>query len=257
MESKQTTPKITLVTGGSRGLGREMALQLARAGHDVILTYKSRSEEAAQVESQIEALGQRAATLQLDTGDVGSFADFSARLAQVLQSRFGRKHIDHLVNNAGINGNAKLGETSEQMFDGLMQVHFKGVYFLTQQLLPLVADGGSIVCLSTGLTRFAIPGYGPYAAMKGAIETLVKYWAKELGPRRIRVNAVAPGAIDTEFSGDVYKAHPEIKEMIAGNTALGRIGHAQDIGPVVAFLCSDAGGWVNAQRLEASGGMFL
>ena len=250
-------PAVALVTGGSRGLGRNMALHLARTGHDVILTYKTRADEAQAVRAQIEALGRRAAVLQLDTGDIASFAGFSQRLDEVLETQWKRRQIDHLVNNAGISTHAKLGETTEAQFDGLMNVHFKGVYLLTQQLLPQIADGGSIVCISTGLTRFAIPGYGPYAAMKGAIETLVKYWAKELGPRRIRVNAVAPGAIDTDFSRDAYEANPQMKAVIAANTALGRIGEAEDIGPVVAFLCSDAGRWVNAQRLEASGGMFL
>jgi len=251
------TGKIALVTGGSRGLGRNMALNLARAGHDVIVTYKTRADEAQEVKKQVEALGRKAAVLALDAADVASFPDFSRRLADVLEGQWQRKQFDFLVNNGGFNGQGKLGDTREDVFDALANVHFKGVYFLTQQLLAQVADGGAILCVSSGLTRIAIPGYAPYAAMKAAVETLVRYWAKELGPRRIRVNAVAPGAIATDFSRDVYDANPQLPVMIAQNTALGRMGQADDIGPVVAFLCSDAAGWVNAQRLEASGGQMI
>lgn len=251
------TSKIALVTGGSRGLGRNMALNLARAGHDVIVTYKSRAEDAAAVGREVEALGRRAAVLALDAADVASFAGFSRRLGELLQARWQRQHFDYLVNNGGFNGQGTLGTTDEDVFDALAGVHFKGVYFLTQALLPQLADGGGIVCVSSGLTRIAIPGYAPYAAMKSAVETLVRYWAKELGPRRIRVNAIAPGAIATDFSRDVYAANPQLPVMIAQNTALGRMGEADDIGPVVAFLCSDAARWVNAQRLEASGGQMI
>jgi NAD(P)-dependent dehydrogenase (short-subunit alcohol dehydrogenase family) len=234
-----------------------MALEIARAGNDVILTYKSRADEAEKVKKEIESMGRKAAVLALDVGDVSSFAAFAKRLDEVLATTWQRTQVDVLVNNGGMSGHAKLGETPIEVFDALAHVHFRGVYFLTQELLPRIADGGRIICITTGLTRFAIPGYGPYAAMKSAVETLVKYWAKELGPRRIRVNAVAPGAINTEFSGDTYRKNPQIRDMIANNTALGRVGEATDIGPVVAFLVTDAGGWVNAQRLEASGGMFL
>jgi NAD(P)-dependent dehydrogenase (short-subunit alcohol dehydrogenase family) len=251
------TGKIALVTGGSRGLGRNMALALARSGHDVILTYRSRADEAAEVRKQVEAAGRKAAILPLDAGDVASFPAFAGQLAEVLEGQWGRRDFDFLVHNGGFNGQGKLGDTQEEVFDALAHVHFKGVYFLTQQLLPRLADGGGIVCVSSGLTRIAIPGYAPYAAMKAAVETLVRYWAKELGPRRIRVNAVAPGAIATDFSRDVYEANPQLPVMIAQNTALGRMGEADDIGPVVAFLCSDAARWVNAQRLEASGGQMI
>jgi NAD(P)-dependent dehydrogenase (short-subunit alcohol dehydrogenase family) len=251
------TNKIALVTGGSRGLGRNMALHLARDGHDVILTYKSRADEAAEVKKEIEALGRKAATLPLDVGDVASFAGFALQVANVLEGQFKRKQFDFLVNNGGMNGQGKLGETKEEVFDALVNVHFKGVYFLTQALLPQIADGGAILCVSSGLTRMTIPGYGPYAAIKSAIETTVRYWAKELGPRRIRVNVIAPGAIATDFSREVYEANPQLPVMVANNTALGRMGQAEDIGPVVAFLCSPGAGWVNAQRLEASGGQFL
>ena len=249
--------KIALVTGGSRGLGRNMALHLAREGHDVIVTYRTRADEAADVQAQVEALGRRAAILPLDVADLASFPVFSAQLREVLKRYWNRQTFDFLVNNGGTNGQGKLGETEEGVFDALANVHFKGVYFLTQQLLAQIADGGAIVCVSSGLTRIAIPGYGPYAAMKSAVETLVRYWAKELGPRRIRVNAIAPGAIATDFSREVYEANPQLPIMIAQNTALGRMGQAEDIGPVVAFLCSKAAAWVTAQRLEASGGQMI
>jgi len=251
------TPKIALVTGSSRGLGRDMALQLARAGHDVVVTYRGRADEAASVVREIQALGRRAVSLQIDTGQPAGFGDFSLRLAGALEQHWNRKHIDALVNNAGIDETAAFGQTSEAQFDHLMNVHFKGVFFLTQALLPQLADGGSVVLVSTGLTRFSIPGYAAYASMKGAVEVLAKYLAKELGPRRIRCNVVAPGAVETDFTRPAFDSHAGMREVLASQTALGRVGQPDDIGGVVAFLCSDAGRWVNAQRIEASGGMFL
>ena len=249
------THRIALITGGGRGLGRSAALHLARGGTDVILTYRERADDADITRREIEALGSRAAVLQLDTTDISSFAGFSERLGVVLLNQWQRDSIDYLVNNAGTSGHMTLGETQVEHFDTLVAVHFRGVYFLTQELLPRLADGGGIVCLSTAMTRTAMPGGGPYAAVKAAIEMLVPVWAKELGPRLIRVNAVAPGAVPTDFSRAVWDANPGLKDHLASVTALGRVAEPDDIGPVIAFLCSDAARWVNAQRrIEASGG---
>jgi NAD(P)-dependent dehydrogenase (short-subunit alcohol dehydrogenase family) len=249
--------KIALVTGGSRGLGRNIALNLARNGADVILTYRQRKEEGEAVAAEIEKLGRKAALLQLDVADMRQFDGFAEAARKALETKWQRKAFDCLINNAGIDSAAPFDKMTEENFDRLYLVHFKGVYFLTQKLLPLIADGGAIVCTSTGLARFAIPGYSAYASMKGAIEVFTRYLAKELGPRRIRANAVAPGAIETDFTKEAFDARPGAKEFIASQTALGRVGMPDDIGGVVAFLCSEEGRWVNAQRLEASGGMFL
>ncbi|MBI4751763.1 MAG: SDR family oxidoreductase [Acidobacteria bacterium] len=250
------TSKIALVTGGSRGLGRNIALHLARKGNDVILTYRSQQEEAAAVVAEIEALGQKAVALRLEVGDVSQFEAFHQALVQALETNWQRTSFDFLINNAGIDRKSAIDQTTEAAFDELMNVHFKGVYFLTQTLLPVLANGGRIICTSTGLTRFAIPGYAAYASMKGAIEVFIKYLAKELGPRGIAVNVVAPGAIETDFTRSAFE-HAGVKDFLASQTALGRVGVPDDIGGVVAFLCSEEGRWVNAQRLEASGGMFL
>jgi len=254
MESKRT---IALVTGGSRGLGRNSALALARKGIDVIVTYHTQKEQAEAVVGEIAGIGGQAEALQLDAGSVSSFDEFVSRLSAVLSERWGRTQFDYLVNNAGIGLNVPFAETTEQQFDSLMNIHFKGVYFLTQKLLPLLADQGAIVNVSTGLTRFAFEGYSAYAAMKGAIEVMTKYMAKELGSRGIRVNAVAPGAIATDFGGGGLKANQGMRAHIGSLTALGRVGEADDIGGVVASLCTQEMGWVNAQRIEASGGMLL
>lgn len=250
-------PRIALVTGSSRGLGRDMALQIARSGMDVVVTWRSRQDEARAVCEEIRALGRTTTHLQIDTADIASFPGFATRLTAELQRVWQRGTLDCLVNNAGIDVHSPFGTTTEEQFDRLLDVHFKGVYFLTQTLLPQIADGGRIVLVSTGLTRFAIPGYAPYAAMKGAIEVLAKYLAKELGPRRIATNVVAPGAIETDFTRGAFEHHPQLKEFLASQTALGRVGQPTDIGGVVAFLCSPAAGWITAQRIEASGGMFL
>lgn len=249
--------KLILITGGSRGLGRDMALACAANGADLILTYHTKKAEAEEVCADARRLGRKATCLALDAGRIESFPEFSDAVAGQLESTFSRTSFDCLVNNAGIDGHSPFGTTTEAQFDALLNVHFKGVYFLIQTLLPRMSDGGAIVNLSTGLTRFAIPGYAPYAAMKGAIETLTKYLAKELGARRIRANVVAPGAIETDFTRPAFAHHPQLRDFIASQTALGRVGQPEDIGGVVAFLCSDESRWVNAQRIEASGGMFL
>jgi NAD(P)-dependent dehydrogenase (short-subunit alcohol dehydrogenase family) len=248
--------KIALVTGSSRGLGRNIALQFARSGADVIVTYRKGKEEGDAVVAEIQALGRKAVALQIDTSLTKTFEAFAATLKETLQTNWQRDTFDFLVNNAGIDIAAPFAETTEEAFDSLMNVHFKGVFFLTQRLLPLIADGGRIVNTSTGLARFSIPGYAAYASMKGAIEVLTRYIAKELGKRRINVNAVAPGAIETDFTKEAL-SHPGMREILNANTALGRVGVPDDIGGVVNFLCSEEGRWVNAQRLEASGGMFL
>ncbi|WP_315777073.1 MULTISPECIES: SDR family NAD(P)-dependent oxidoreductase [unclassified Bradyrhizobium] len=246
--------KIALVTGSSRGLGRNAALNIARRGGDVVLTYQSRVDDAHAVMAEIAALGRKAVALQLDTGDVAGFMSFAERLRTALRETWGRETFDHLVNNAGHGDYALIGQTTEAQFDRLVDVHFKGVYFLTQTLLPLLADGGRIVNLSSGLTRTSFPGYAAYAAVKGAVEVLTRYMAKELGGRRIAVNTVAPGAIETDFGGGVVRDNPEINKVFADITALGRAGLPDDIGPMIASLLSEDNRWVNAQRIEVSGG---
>lgn len=248
--------KIALVTGSSRGLGRNIALQLARSGADIVVTYRTGRDEGEAVAAEIRALGRKAVALRIDTARADTFADFAAALKTALETTWGRATFDFLVNNAGIDRKAPFAQTTEAAFDELMAVHFKGVFFLTQTLLPLIADGGRIVNLSTGLARFSVPGYAAYASMKGAIEVLTRYLAKELGARKISVNVVAPGIIETDFTKEAL-SHPGAREFMANNIALGRVGVPDDIGGVVDFLCSDAGRWVNAQRVEASGGMFL
>lgn len=252
-----TKNKIALVTGGSRGLGKDMAMSLAKKGLNVILTYNSKKEEAEAVVAEIEQAGQKAAALQLNTADIKTFDTFFEQVKTVLANTFDTDHFDFLVNNAGIGIHAPFVETTEDQFDTLMNIHFKGVFFLTQKALPLLNEGGRIINLSTGLARFANPGYAAYAAMKGAIETLTKYQAKELGSRGIVVNVVAPGAIETDFGGGVVRDNAQVNQYIAGVTALGRVGRPDDIGSVVAFLCTEDAKWINAQRIEVSGGMNL
>lgn len=253
----QTSTSIALVTGGSRGLGRNTALHLAAKGHDVILTYKSQEADAQSAVAEIEATGRKAVAMALDVSDSSSFATFAAQVRQELQSRWGRDTINVLVNNAGFGTHASWMDTTEAQFDDLVNVHFKGPFFLTQKLLPLMADGGRIVNLSSGLTRFALPGYAAYAAMKGAVEVLSRYLAKELGPRGIAVNTVAPGAIATDFGGGAVRDNPQLNGFVASQTALGRVGEADDIGAMIASLVSADNRWVNAQRIEVSGGMFV
>jgi NAD(P)-dependent dehydrogenase (short-subunit alcohol dehydrogenase family) len=248
---------IALITGGSRGLGKSAALKLAEHGVDVVLTYRSNRAEAEAVVAEIEKHGCRAAALALNVAVASSFAAFAEQLSGVLRKHWQRERFNFLVNNAGIGINASFAETTEAQFDELLNIQFKGVFFLTQKLLPLIADGGRILNVSTGLTRFALPGYSAYASMKGAIEVLTRYMAKELGPRGIAVNVIAPGAIETDFGGGVVRDNAQINSFIASQTALGRVGRPDDIGGVVASLLSPENGWINAQRIEASGGMFL
>lgn len=245
---------ISLVTGASRGLGRNTALSIARKGGDVILTYQSREAEASTVVTEIGKLGRKAVALQLDAGDISTFPGFAERLRSVLRHTWQRDSFDHLVNNAGHGDVAPIAEMREAAFDMLVNVHFKGVFFLTQTMLPLLADGGHIVNLSTGLTRVSAEGWSAYAAVKGAVEVLTVYMAKELGPRRITVNAVAPGAIETDFFGGAVRDTPAFNQFFAGMTALGRVGVAEDVGPMIASLLSEDNRWVNAQRIEVSGG---
>lgn len=251
----ESTNKIALITGGSRGLGRDMALRIAEKGTDVIITYNSKPDDAQKVVEQIQQGGRKAAALQLNTGDVKSFDSFIDQLKNTLTSNFGTDHIDFLVNNAGVGGYKLIGEVTEDFFDELLNVHFKGVYFLTQSLIPLMNDGGGIVNISSGLTRFSFPRSSAYASMKGAIEVFTRYLSKELGARGIRANTVAPGAIMTDFGGGHLRASEESQKMVSSVTALGRPGVAEDIGGVVAFLCTDDARWVDGQRIEVSGGM--
>ena len=251
------TVPIALVTGGSRGLGKSTALHLAKHGTDVILTYKSGRAEAEATVAEIESTGRRAHALPLDVAKSTTFVEFAIRLRDVLSKNWQRDKVNFLVNNAGIGIHANFADTTEAQFDELVNIHLKGVFFLTQKLLPLLADGGRIVNISSGLSRFALPGYSAYAAMKGAIEVLSRYMAKELGPRGITVNVVAPGAIETDFGGGMVRDDAQVNAMIASQTALGRVGLPDDIGGVIASLLSPENGWINAQRIEASGGMFL
>ncbi|GGX73363.1 SDR family oxidoreductase [Massilia dura] len=248
---------ITLITGASRGLGRNTALSIARAGGDVIITYQSRAEDAQAVVAEIAALGRKAVAFQLDSGNIGSFASFVQQLRGTLRETWGRDRFDHLVNNAGHGEHAALTDTTEAQFDRLVDVHFKGVFFLTAALLPLLADGGRIVNLSSGLTRLTIPGYAAYAAMKGAVEVMTRYMAKEFGARGIAVNTVAPGAIETDFGGGAVRDNPDLNRMLAQMTALGRVGVADDIGPMIAGLLAPGNRWVTGQRIEVSGGQAL
>jgi NAD(P)-dependent dehydrogenase (short-subunit alcohol dehydrogenase family) len=252
-----TNTPIAVITGGSRGLGRSMALHLARQGVDIVLTYQREVSQAQAVVAEIEAMGRRAAALQLDMGQSSGFGGFAEKVQALLRTTWQRENFNFLVNNAGMGVHALVTDTTEAQFDQLMNAHLKGPFFLTQKLLPLVCNGGRILNLSTGLTRFAMPGYAAYAAMKGGVEVLTRYLAKELGERRISVNTVAPGAIATDFGGGTVRDNPQVNGFVASQTALGRVGEADDIGALVAGLLSSAGDWVNGQRIEASGGIFL
>ncbi|MGO4877222.1 SDR family NAD(P)-dependent oxidoreductase [Pedobacter psychrotolerans] len=249
--------KIALVTGGSRGLGKNAAIKIAEKGIDVIVTYQSKKEEAENTVNEIKKLGVNAAALQLDVANSKNFDAFITEVQSTLNTVFSADKIDFIVNNAGIGIHASFAETTEDQFDTLVNIQFKGPFFLTQKVLPILNDGGAIINISSGLARFSLPGYAAYGAMKGAMETLTRYQAKELGARGIRSNIIAPGAIETDFGGGVVRDNEQMNAGIASQTALGRVGLPDDIGGVVAFLCTEEARWINAQRIEASGGMFL
>ncbi len=254
--SSTSTAKIAIVTGGSRGLGRSTVLNLTKRGVYSIFTYNSNRAAAAEVVAAVNEVGGKAIALQLDAANVRSFDSFAIDVHKAL-SDWGAARFDYLVNNAGTSHHAAFDQVTEAEFDSLYNVHFKGVFFLTQRLLPLVNDGGRIVMISSGLVRFALPGSSAYASMKGAIEVLSRYLAKELGPRRIAVNVVAPGAIQTDFSGGMVRDNPTVNKMVSDMTALGRAGMPEDIGPMIASLLSEDNRWINAQRIEVSGGMSI
>lgn len=251
------TQRIALITGGSRGLGKNAALKLAAKGIHIVLTYNSNQQEAQKVVSEIEQLGVKAAALQLNVADISGFERFASEVQQQLKNVWQRDTFDYLVNNAGIGLYGSFADTSEAVFDELMNIHFKGPFFLTQRLLPMIQDGGRILNVSSGLARFALPGFAAYASMKGAMEVLTRYQAKELGERKISVNIIAPGAIETDFGGGQVRDNAQMNQHIAAQTALGRVGLPDDIGGAIAALLSDELGWMNAQRIEVSGGMFL
>jgi len=249
-------PKTAIITGASRGMGRNTAVNLARRGVDIIFTYHSNQTEAESLIREIVGMGRKAATLRLDTGDLKAFDGFVQDVCKTLQS-WGLDEFDYLVNNAGNSQHINFEKMTEADFDAVVNVHFKGVYFLTQKLLPLLKDGGRIVNMSSGLTRVSFPGSSAYAAAKGAIEVLTRYLAKELGPRRITANVVAPGPVQTDFSGGMVRDNPEINKQVSAMTALGRPGLPDDVGPMIAALLSDDNRWVNGQRIEVSGGLSI
>ena len=249
--------KVAIITGGSRGLGKAMAIAIAAKGHDVILTYNSKRKEAEEVVDLIEKQGRKAVALQLDVSDTKSFAAFGEAVKETLKQMWNRNDFDFLVNNAGFGIHALLTETTEEQFDQLVNVHFKGVFFLTKTLLPLMVNGGRIINLSSGLARFTSPGMSVYGAVKGAIEVLTRYMTVELGPRGITANTVAPGAIATDFGGGVVRDNEAVSHQIASQTALGRVGQPEDIGGVVAALLCEETHWINGQKIEVSGGVNL
>lgn len=247
--------KIAIITGASRGLGKSMALHIAREGNDVIVTYHSNKVEADKVVAEIETLGRRAVAVQFDVGKVATFDAFVANVKEALSRTWGRNDFDVLINNAGSGAYATIADTTEAQFDAMVNEHLKGPYFLTQKLLPLIKDGGRIINIASGLTRFSYPGYAAYASVKGGVEVLTRYMATELGARKISVNTIAPGAIETDFGGGAVRDDKELNGLIADRTVLGRVGLPDDVGSAVASLLSDSSGWINAQRIEVSGGM--
>jgi NAD(P)-dependent dehydrogenase (short-subunit alcohol dehydrogenase family) len=257
MNNSNASNAIALVTGGGRGLGKNMALKIADSGVDLVITYKSGEKEARDVVDQITKKGRKAVALKLDVADSRSFGAFAETLRAELQKNWSKDRFDFLVNNAGTGLHASIEETTEEQFDELYNVHLKSVFFLTQKLLPLLNDGGRIINISSGLARFSFPGSSAYAAMKGGVEVLTRYMAAELAKRQISVNTLAPGAIETDFRGGAVRDNPEVNKAVAAHTALGRVGLPDDIGGIVAFLVSPASKWITGQRIEASGGMML
>ena len=249
--------KIALVTGGGRGLGKDMALSLAKKGIDVIITYNTNKEDADKVASEIINTGQKSASLQFDVSDIKSIDNFIKQLSETLKTKFSSERFDFLINNAGIGATIPFDKVTEDVFDNFVNVHFKGVFFLTQKTLHMINDNGCIVNVSSGTTRFCVPGYSVYSSMKGAVEVFTKYLAKETGQRGIRANVIAPGATETDFNNAIIRNNPQVKAFITSQTPLGRVGQADDIGSVVAFLCSDDAKWINGQRIEVSGGINL
>jgi len=251
------TNKIALVTGGSRGLGKDMALRLAQNGNFVVITYLSQKEAAENVVKEIEAMGREAVILPLDTNDIAALPHFVYEFKKTIQTKWKAEKFDFLINNAGIGADIPFEEATEEQFDQFLNIHFKSVYFLTQQLLPFINDNGRIINISTGTTHFCVPGYSIYASMKGAVEVFTRYLAKDVGARGITANVVAPGPVATDFNNGANRDNSERKKFLASRTALGRMGRPKDIGGVIAFLCSEDGDWINGQRIEVSGGINL
>ncbi|MEP7374987.1 MAG: SDR family oxidoreductase [Chitinophagaceae bacterium] len=247
--------KIALVTGGSRGLGKDMAISIARRGIDVILTYRNKEAEALETVKEIVVLGRKAVALQLDMGNLQSLDGFVQQVQQALQTNWRSTHFDFLINNAGMGATVPFLQVTEDIFDNFLNVHFKSVYFLTQKCVPFINQGGRIINISTGTTRFSNPGYSVYASMKGAVEVFTKYLAKELGSKGIGANIVAPGPVETDFNNAAIRSNPQMKTVLSSLSPLGRVGEAVDIGGVVAFLCTPEAAWINGQRIEVSGGI--
>ena len=252
-----TNSKIALVTGGSRGLGRDMAINLAKKGNDVVITYHTNKTAADEVLAEIEKMGRTGKAFKLDTSAVKGLDEFFNQLSEYLKAEKGRENFDYLINNAGTGLYVPFLETTEEQYDEMANIHLKGVYFLSQKAVPLLADGGRIINISSGLSRFSFPNSSAYGAMKGGVDVFTRYLAKELASRKITANVVAPGAIATEFGGGENKTNEQKRAAVAGATALGRVGEPEDIGGVVAFLCSEDSRWINGQRIEVSGGIFL
>lgn len=247
--------KIALVTGGSRGLGRDMALALADKGFDVIITYRTQIEEAQQTVAAIVNKGRKAISLSFDATQIKALDGFIGVLKETLQQHWQTSTFDFLINNAGVGATIPIAQVTEETFDDLLNIHFKSVYFLTQKCAPLLNDGGSVINISSGTTRFCVPGYSVYSSMKGAVEIFTRYIAKEFGARGIRANVVAPGPVETDFNSAAIRNNPQMKSFLSGLSPLGRVGNADDIGGVVAFLCTDEAKWINGQRIEVSGGI--